>query len=214
LEKLKKNDILIIDYGVGNHLSVENTLSYLGYTFSVSCEKRDISRAQAYILPGVGAFNEAMKNLKKLDLINLLNDQVLIKKKPILGICLGMQIMANDSEEKGLHTGLGWIKGHVKRIPSNNIRIPHVGWNQIEVLNKEPLFEKLDNGVDFYFDHSFYFHTDRKYQAAICQYGHILTAAIQYKNIFGVQFHPEKSQNNGLKLFRGFFNYIQYNKGK
>jgi imidazole glycerol-phosphate synthase subunit HisH len=203
-------DVLIIDYGVGNHLSIINTLSFLGYSFKVSVNKKDIIAAKAYILPGVGAFNEAMKNLNKLKIIDTLGQQVLENKKPILGICLGMQVMADSSQEKGLHAGLGWIRGNVVRIKSlNNVRVPHVGWNQANILKKDPLFSRVQGQPHFYFDHSYHFECERRFKAATCSYGEEITAAVQRENIFGVQFHPEKSQNNGLKLFRGFFSYIK-----
>jgi len=208
--QLIKKDALIIDYKVGNHLSIMNALSLLGYTFDVSAEKKDIANARAYILPGVGAFYEAMKNLNRLGIIDILNEQVLENKKPILGICLGMQIMAESSEEKGFHAGLGWIKGHVIKMKSTGgVRIPHVGWNQVKIMKKNPIFSRLLDRPNFYFDHSYQFICNKKFKAGICTYGEDITAAIQHENIFGVQFHPEKSQNNGLKIFRGFFDYVK-----
>lgn len=200
---LKK--ILIIDYGVGNFQSVANALRFLGYEYSVSDKPLDISKAQILILPGVGAFSEAMKNLQKRNLINILRDEVINKKKPILGICLGMQVLASDSEEFGLHKGLGLIEGHVVRFnDKKGFPLPHVGWNNIMIKKKEPLFERIHGEPNYYFDHSFHFTCDEKYVAAVCDYGTTFVAAVQKDNVFGTQFHPEKSQSAGLKLFRGF----------
>lgn len=206
---MSKKKILIIDYGVGNDQSVINSLSFLGYEFLVSNKKEDILSADAYILPGVGAFNEAMKNLDELKIIDVLKQQVLIEKKPILGICLGFQVLADYSEENGRHQGLGFIKGGVIKLKEKNgLRIPHVGWNTIKIIKKDPLFSKLDKEPSFYFDHSYYLDCDESFVAASCFYGFNMVSAVQKDNIFGVQFHPEKSQNNGLKLFRSFFDYL------
>ncbi|MEK7613210.1 MAG: imidazole glycerol phosphate synthase subunit HisH [Patescibacteria group bacterium] len=200
--------VLVIDYGVGNHGSVVNALKRLGIRYAVSARTEDIEKAPAYILPGVGAFAEAMHNLKRLGIIDVLREQVIEKKKPILGICLGMQILADDSSENGQHAGLGFIPGHVVRIEnSKDIRVPHVGWNDLKIQKKDPLFLRLDKRMRFYFDHSYQFKTDATYVAATCEYGEMLTAAVQHKNIFGAQFHPEKSQVSGLRLLRAFFNY-------
>jgi len=188
---------------------VENALHVLGYDFLVSDKKEDIQHAKVLILPGVGAFGEAMNNLKKLGILELLSNEILKNKKPILGICLGMQIMAEYSEENGYHKGLGWINGgFIKLETKNNLRVPHVGWNAVKIIKKEPLFSKLANGSNFYFDHSYHFKGKRENISAFCDYGGNVVASFQKENIFGVQFHPEKSQNNGLKLFRSFFNYL------
>lgn len=204
---MKKQKILVIDYGVGNHQSVTNALNFLGYDFVVSGKKEDIVKAQYYIFPGVGAFGEAMKNLYSLGIIDCLQKEVLVKKKPILGICLGMQLLAEDSQENGYNKGLGWIKGHVVGLNKNNkFKIPHVGWNNVEVLIKEPLFSRSTVNAHYYFDHSFHFVCDEKYISAACRHGSRVVAAVQKDNIFGVQFHPEKSQNNGLRLIKDFLN--------
>lgn len=204
--------ILLIDYKLGNHQSVANALTFLGYDFLISNSPADIQRAQVYILPGVGAFPEAMKNLKKIGTVDVLAHEVIKRKKPILGVCLGMQILANDSVENGFHKGLGWISGHVVKVaPAKGVRIPHVGWNTIKIISKNPLFAKVPTDTNFYFDHSYHFACDNKFVAATFVYGYKMTAAIQKDNIFGVQFHPEKSQNNGLRIYRSFFNYCGIN---
>jgi len=201
--------ILIIDYKVGNHQSVGNALNFLGYDFFVSDKKEDIENSDVFILPGVGAFSEAINNLKNLGILETLQKEVLLNKKPILGICLGMQIMADYSEENGYHKGLGWIEGgFVKLEPKSNLKVPHVGWNNVKIINRKPLFSKIEQGASFYFDHSYNFKGKNEYVSAVCDYGFDVVAAFQKGNIFGVQFHPEKSQNNGLKLFRSFFDYL------
>ena len=203
---MRKNKIIIIDYGVGNVRSVANALAWLGYDFGISHRRRDIEAAGGIVLAGVGAFAEAMKNLKTLNLIDLLNEQVIIKKKPILGICLGMQVLAHSSEEGGLHKGLSWLEGKVVKFPNaKSVRIPHVGWNTLSIAKKDPLFERTSAGANYYFDHSYYWQGSKKDVLATCKYGVEFTAAVCKDNIYGVQFHPEKSQANGLKSLRGFF---------
>lgn len=205
---MKTKRIVIIDYGVGNIHSVANALTFLGYDVSVSRDKRDIREASCLILPGVGAFQEGMKNLQKLNLINTLNEAVLVKKKPFLGICLGMQLLADSSEEGGFHQGLGWIKGKVVKFSEEKTpRIPHVGWNTLAIKKRKPLFERSVQAANFYFDHSYYFDCPKPSVLATCTYGITFAAAVGQDNIYGVQFHPEKSQTNGLKLLRSFFNH-------
>lgn len=205
-----KQNIVIVDYGVGNTNSVSNAIKYLGYNkLTISDNEGVISNADVLILPGVGAFEEAVNNLRarKLDLI--LNEEVLNKKKPILGICVGMQLMATLSEENGVHKGLNWIEGKVKKLQlPKEFAVPHVGWNDVTVNNIKPLFNRNVDNSNFYFDHSYFYDCDPVYVSAYCDYHIKVTAAIQKDNIFGVQFHPEKSQTNGLKLFRDFFNSI------
>lgn len=197
-------DVLIIDYGVGNHRSVCNALERLGYTYAVSSDAAVIKSAPAYVLPGVGAFKEAMRNLEQRNIITTLREEVVKKGKPLLGICLGMQVLAEDSLEGGLTSGLGFIPGHVVPIPAEGVRVPHVGWNDCSVQKTDPLFTSMPAGARFYFDHSYYFATDERYKAATVRYGNEITAAVQHNNIFGVQFHPEKSQTSGLRLLRAF----------
>lgn len=207
---MKINKILIIDYGVGNHQSVANALDVLGYDFELSGDVKTIREADAYVLPGVGAIGEAMKNLGARHLIEPLTHEVLRNKKPILGICLGMQMMADSSEEGGHHPALGWIPGRVVKLnPGAGYRVPQVGWNTVHIQKRDPLFARVDEGANFYFDHSYHFACEEKYVIGSCSYGGKVTAAVKKDNIFGVQFHPEKSQTNGLKLFRSFFNYVQ-----
>lgn len=208
---MKSLGIVIIDYGVGNTYSVSNAIKFLGYhNLLISDREADIRNADALVLPGVGAFGEAMQNLKKRNLQHILNEEVLVKKKNILGICVGMQMLASYSEENGLHEGLNWIEGRVKKLDlPSHLAVPHVGWSDITVVESFPLFTRNTPNANFYFDHSYWFDCDQKYISAYCDYGMQVTASVQHENIFGVQFHPEKSQTNGLKMFRSFFNSIK-----
>ncbi len=208
---MKQPFIVIIDYDVGNVFSVLKALETLGYTnIKISRSISDISSANALILPGVGAFEECINNLHRYNLHSILNDAVLIKKKPILGICVGMQLMADYSEENGKFQGLGWISGKVTKLKlPPHIAIPHVGWNDLAINRESPLFKKHGKAPHFYFDHSYQFLCDKRFVIASCNYTIEVTAAINHHNIFGVQFHPEKSQISGLKLFRSFFDSIE-----
>ncbi len=208
---MKKNpSIVIIDYGVGNTYSVANAIGFLGYNkIKISDQQKDIRDADAIILPGVGAFDEAIRNLKSRMLHDILGENVLVTKKPLLGICVGMQLLAEGSEENGWHEGLSWIPGQVKKLQLDaSFAVPQVGWNNITFSKRDPLFTRTPEQPNFYFDHSYHFETSLEHRIAWCDYGIEVTAAVQNENIFGVQFHPEKSQTNGLKLFRGFFNSI------
>ena len=200
----------IIDYGVGNIQSILNTFDRLGLqSIKVSKEKNELTKMDGLILPGVGAFGACSNKLKKDGLSDILNELVIYKKKPILGICVGMQLMANMSEENGYHEGLGWIPGKVQIIErKKNLLVPHVGWNNINIKKPNSIFKEITNKSHFYFDHSYHYLCEKKYVTATCKYGINLNVAINYKNIFGVQFHPEKSSLSGLRLYRGFMNYV------
>ena len=205
-----KQKIVIVDYGVGNIRSVFNSISTLGYKkLKVSSTQKDLSDADMLILPGVGAFDEAIRNITSRNLIPLLNEQVIQLKKPILGICVGMQLLTDGSEENGWHDGLGWIPGRIEKIKiKKGFHVPHVGWNNIKFDQTCILSSNLGEEKHFYFDHSYSYEGDEKYVCASCEYGGKINSVIQLNNIFGVQFHPEKSQTNGLKLFRNFFNNL------
>jgi imidazole glycerol-phosphate synthase subunit HisH len=207
---MNKLNIVMIDYGIGNSFSVLNAIKYLDYKVTISDKEQDIKNADVLILPGVGAFDTVMKNLRERNLEDLLNEEVLGNKKPILGICAGMQMMASYSEENGYHKGLDWIKGKVVKLDlPQNYSVPQVGWNNISIQQKEVLFGRLEDDCHFYFDHSYHLvPDDPSHIAAQCHYGIPVTAAIQNEHICGVQFHPEKSQTSGLKLFRSFFTYM------
>lgn len=202
--------IIIVDYGVGNTHSVWSAIHCMGYKkIKISNSSDDIYKSDALILPGVGAFEACARNLRERRLDAKLNEAVLGQKKPILGICVGMQLMATVSEENGIQEGLNWIPGRVKKleVPSG-FAVPHVGWNDIQCSRQDWLFSRTPETPNFYFDHSYHYECDSQYITAYCDYGAKVTSAIQKANIHGVQFHPEKSQTNGLKLFRGFFNSI------
>ena len=204
-----KLKVVIVDYGVGNTHSVANAIKVLGYQVEISKEVDKIRNAHALILPGVGAFEKAINNLREHNLDEILSEEVLIKAKPILGICVGMQMMATISEENGLHKGLNWIPGKVVKLaPENNLPVPHVGWNNLEIRERK-LYNRLSDSPHFYFDHSFHFQPDNaSHISATCNYAGEVIAAIQFNNISGVQFHPEKSQIAGLKVFRSFLNSV------
>ncbi len=201
--------IAIIDYGAGNLLSVVNAFKALGCPTRVTHDRAELARSRAIVLPGVGAFGAGMAKLRSLDLIGPLGEEVLEKGKPYLGICLGLQFLVQESLEHGCHQGLGWLPGTVQPIlPSDpRFRVPHMGWNDVQVVRPCPLFSGLGEAPVFYFVHSFQVKlapeaADRV--TANCWHGTEIVAAVQWGKIFGVQFHPEKSQWFGLKLLSNF----------
>jgi len=200
-----KKKICIINYGMGNIHSVYNALVSLGIKPIVTNNKKELPNADAFILPGVGAFPNAINNLLELDLVDEIKNQVLIKNKNILGICLGMQLFADYSEEGGFNKGLSLIPGKVldlgKKIKN---RVPHIGWNSLIINNNSSLFKDILNKQDFYFVHRYYYDCDNKYILAKTPYEIDVTAVINHKNIYGVQFHPERSHNTGIKLLHNF----------
>lgn len=195
--------VVIIDYGMGNVASVQKALNYLKFSNVISNSEKDIDNADYLILPGVGSFKQGMSNLVKFGLLDLLNNQVLLKSKPILGICLGMQLFSECGTEPEFSKGLGWIKGGVVKIPNSGLRIPHLGWNNTCFLSEN--WSEF-NGKDFYYIHSYHFSVKQTDNVlATVDYGTELVAAIQYKNIMATQFHPEKSQEIGLQFLKHFF---------
>ena len=209
-KSMAKKKIMIIDYGMGNVGSVAHALDHLGGNYFVSSNSDDLTKADAYILPGVGAFSAAMENLRKLNLTDELCRQVVDKKKAFFGICLGMQLLAKDSTEQGFAKGLGWINGHVLLMePKGALCVPHVGWNNTRFKQDHRFFCRVDQGTHFYFDHSYHLQCDKDLVVATCQYGNEYVAAIHQDNIFATQFHPEKSQISGLKILRNYLNYFE-----
>lgn len=202
-----KQAILIINYGMGNLLSVKKKLSRLKIDATISSSPKDIEFADKLILPGVGHFQRAVENLKKLNLSDSINEAVLIKRKPILGICLGMQLMAKKSEE-GNAEGFGWLDAEVLkfRFPEKiKFKIPHMGWNQITKTKDSLLMKGIDELSEFYFAHSYYMKmNDRSKILNETKYGCRFTSAIEKANIFGVQYHPEKSHDAGEVFLRNF----------
>lgn len=202
-----KPKIALIDYQMGNLFSIEKRLKRLNCDVVVTADVAEIRKADKLILPGVGHFGKAMEQLKALDLIEVLNEQVVQQNKPILGICLGMQLLGNWSEE-GNVKGLGWIEGKVTKFQVKdtiNYKVPHTGWNEISTQNDSPLFKKCVEPMEFYFVHSYYFRCEHSENCiATANHEQNFVAAVQKKNIFGVQFHPEKSHEIGNQLLENF----------
>ncbi len=195
--------IVIIDYGMGNLRSVQKALERVGAKAIVSDNPLMIHRAQKVVLPGVGAIQPAMERLQQKGLIGAIRQSV-EEKKPFLGICLGLQLLFEKSDEGGNVCGLGILKGCVRRFQEG--KIPHMGWNQIAIKNLDsPLFEGIQTNSFVYFCHSYYVEpTEKSTIATITQYSQEFVSAVSISNIFGVQFHPEKSQNVGLKILKNF----------
>lgn len=200
------DSIVIIDYKMGNLRSVQKAFEHVGESAIISNDLSIIQNASKLVLPGVGAFKDAMHNLRELGLIDVLNDEVIRNKKPFLGICLGMQLIATKSYEFGETQGLGWIDAKIIRFEDSGLKIPHVGWNNVTFENPSPLYADIPNNSDFYFVHSYYFDADHQYATGITHYGCDFIASVQKGNIFATQFHPEKSQKYGLKIIENFVN--------
>ena len=196
--------IVIIDYGMGNVGSVYNMLRKLRVKAKISSAVADIESAERLILPGVGHFDRGMQNLHDRGLIPILHEQVINNKKKVLGICLGMQMMTKKSDEGSLG-GLGWVDGETIQFqPTQGIKVPHMGWDIVKPGANGQLFEK-DNLERFYFVHSYYVQMNNRSEiAATCDYGHEFVASFESGNIFGVQFHPEKSHLFGMRLLEKF----------
>tara|TARA_B110000971_G_scaffold184062_1_gene191695 strand:- start:1298 stop:1903 length:606 start_codon:yes stop_codon:yes gene_type:complete len=195
--------VVIIDYGMGNLASVLKAVNSLKKEAIITSDKKEIQDASLIILPGVGSFKQGIKNLKERGLVELLNEEVIQKKKPFLGICLGMQLIMDQGNEPTPCRGLGWIKGKVVAIENTYLPVPHLGWNNTYQLNEKNKEDKLSN--NFYFIHSF--HTLPEDDEVICtyvDYEYPMVASIQKGNIFATQFHPEKSQEAGLSLLKNF----------
>ncbi|MDC3019944.1 imidazole glycerol phosphate synthase subunit HisH [Prochlorococcus sp. AH-736-E15] len=207
-----KPKIAILNYGMGNLRSVNNAFKKIDTLPLITNLEKEIIESDGLILPGVGAFPEAIKNIKKIGLDKIIYKAVNEYKKPILGICLGMQLLCRISYENGKYPGLSLIDGTVRKIPKENgLRIPHVGWNDIIKKKNCPLFENIKTGASFYFVHSYFFDTIEENISLKVNYGNQITAAISKDNIFGVQFHPERSQTYGLKCLLNYANFVSSN---
>lgn len=199
--------ILIPDFGMGNLHSVEQSLHRMNVVPVVSSDPAEIKKADKIILPGVGHFKKAMENLKALNMIEELNEAVLIKKKPVLGICLGLQLMTTKSEEGNIN-GLGWIDASVVKFSVENsikYKVPHIGWNKILLKKKSDILHNIPDFSEFYFLHSYHLLANNK-EDLLCEtnYEYTYPSAIEKENIFGVQFHPEKSHSVGNTLLNNF----------
>lgn len=209
--------VSIVDYGTGNLNSVSKALEVAAEQISkkinikISNKPKDILDSDRIILPGQGSYRQCALGVKNIPgLWDSLNQFVLIKKKPIFGICVGMQLFSEQGYEEQVTEGFGWIKGSVKKIKINNkdLKLPHMGWNEVNVVKKNDLFVDIKNLSHFYFVHSFAFKAkDEKDVICITDYEKPIVAGILKENIFGTQFHPEKSQSNGIKLLSNFLNW-------
>lgn len=197
--------LAIVDYGMGNIHSIIGALNYIGLERIVLTNKiEEIVAADKLLLPGVGNFDTAIRKIKQLRLDDVLLEQVLEYKKPILGICLGMQLLGSSSTESGFNEGLGIIKGEVTEFPRGNQKVPHVGYNQVSACENSRLYRNVREKADFYFTHSFKMLSDANIGQSTCHYGLDFVASFEKDNVAGVQFHPELSQHNGLSLLKNF----------
>lgn len=200
----------IIDYGLGNINAFANIYYQLKIPFKIITSKSEVREATKLILPGVGSFDNAMSLFNKSGLIDEVGIQVHDNKIPILGVCVGMQILASKSDE-GNSRGLNWIPGDVKLIDTSlvkhHIKVPHMGWNNVSFLNQNKLFSNIENNSNFYFLHSYFFECeDFSNTIGLTSYGNEFTCAVNKNNIYGVQFHPEKSHDQGIKILQNFSN--------
>lgn len=200
--------IAIIDYGLGNIKAFANVYYRLNISTVVVKRPDDLKAAKKIILPGVGSFDHAMHLLNKSGLRQVLDEFVLHRHVPVLGICVGMQILAKASEE-GILPGLGWVAGEVIRMNPSQLKhstlLPHMGWNDVQSIKKSRLFDGLEQSARFYFLHSYHFHAHNNDDViAVTDYGGLFTCAVNSKNIYGVQFHPEKSHQYGIQLLKNF----------
>lgn len=206
--------ISIVDYNMGNVKSVYNAFELLGAEVEIINEPKKLKNSEVIVLPGVGAFKDGIKNLEKMGYMEILEEEVIDNKKPYLGICLGLEFLAENSFEGGETKGFGWIKGEIKKINTeeSNLKVPHMGWDDTIIKRHDGLLKEMNNPV-FYYLHSYYFDVEKiesEYIEAICDYGKTrIISSIHKKNIFAVQFHPEKSQESGLKLMNNFLEYIK-----
>lgn len=201
--------IAIVDYGMGNLRSVANALEAIGQPAILTDRADDLRRADAIVLPGVGAFCDGMANLERSGLIGVLTEEVREGGKPYLGICLGMQFLAEYGAEGAGGRGLGWVPGTVRRLQPGDRRfkVPHIGWNDLEIVRDGVLYADLPEAPVYYFVHGYHLVVSPEAQAAVtatCWHGESVVASIEQGNILGVQFHPEKSQRAGLRLLENF----------
>ena len=207
-----KKTITIVDYGSGNLLSAQQSFIKAASSIGIDAEiqisnnPKKLELSTHVVLPGQGAFKTCMDGIQKISgMEDELNQFVKIKQRPFFGICVGMQLLADSSEEKGNHQGLGWIEGTIKKLPGADIKLPHMGWNSIKIVNKNSEIKPAEN--DYYFVHSYYFDcANSKDIVAETKYGINFPSIVNKENVYGCQFHPEKSSNQGLKIIKDFIN--------
>ena len=200
--------ITIIDYGSGNIQAIANIYENLKVSYKIATLPEHVIGAEKIFLPGVGAFDETISKLDETGFRTVLDFEVIENKTPIIGICVGMQILADSSEEGNLR-GLGYIKGKVKKFDKASLiqkpKLPHLGWNSLTISKPNTLFEGIDAELGFYFLHSYYFECEDKSDIlTVTEYGASFASAVSHNNVFGIQFHPEKSHHNGVKLLHNF----------
>jgi len=201
--------IAVVDYGMGNLRSVEKGFLKIGADVKVTSDPKIVDEAHAVVLPGVGAFKDCMRNLEEMSLSEAVVRSI-ERGKPYLGICLGLQVLFTESEEFGRSKGLNVFAGKVVRFPENNLKVPHMGWNTIKIVNQSPILNKINDGSFFYFVHSYYVLPDDKdIIATSTDYGVTFTSMIWKENVFATQFHPEKSQELGLRILKGFIDFVK-----
>lgn len=200
--------VTVLDYGMGNIQSISNAFRALGATPRIVDRGENLGAAEALVLPGVGAFPDGIQALRDREIVDPLEAQVLEKGVPFLGVCLGLQLLADRGTEHGIEDGLGWLSGTVERLdPTDGYRVPHMGWNDLEVAGTDGLFADLPPSPTMYFVHSYHFvptDGDDDTVTATTDHGQTVTAGVRSNNVYGVQFHPEKSQAAGLKLLENF----------
>lgn len=206
--------IAIIDYGMGNLRSVEKGFLKVGVDARIVSDPLSIDNASGVVLPGVGAFRDCMKNLAGANPTGTNLTSAIIssinKGKPFLGICLGLQLLFSESEEFGRCKGLDVLKGRVVRFPAGRLKVPHMGWNRVDIIKKPPIFTGIPDSSYFYFVHSFYVQPEQNnIIAATTEYGSVFTSMVWKDNVFATQFHPEKSQELGLKILKGFGDFVR-----
>lgn len=192
---------------MGNFRSVQKSFERNNCDVTVTNNHKKIMNADKIVLPGVGSFKDGMKNLSNLGLLNVLNEAVIDNKKPFLGICLGMQLMANIGYENSKTNGLGWIDGEIVKfnfLDNKSLKIPHVGWNNVRFKGNNLIFDEIPDNSDFYFVHSYHFNLNEDVISGTTEYGYEFVSAISKNNLYGFQFHPEKSQEFGLVIINNF----------
>lgn len=195
--------IAIIDYGMGNLRSVQKGFEQVGVTAEIVQQPEELKKFEGLVLPGVGAFKDAMDNLQEAGMIEAIHESIK-EGKPFLGICLGFQLLFETSEEWGLNSGLGLFPGQVRRF-DDTLKVPHMGWNQIEIQKESPILRGIPNGSSFYFVHSYYAAPgDKEVITTLTDNGIKFTSIVDRDNVFGIQFHPEKSSTLGLKILENF----------